>query len=401
MADKVRLTKRNIDLLEPTPGVERRYVLDAGNDGLAVCVLSSGRKVFYCVRRAGRRMVRVRLGLCDTVPLERARKEAKRIAADIAGGRDPQAEKVERRNTWTVAEAIEHYLDRERWSYQRPRGNKPLSARSVKNYRWLLATHLEPFAARQLHEISTQDVLLLRDHIRSGTAPTVANQILALLRALYQHAAQENCFQGVNPVNRVGRYPDVERQRFLSREETTRLLSKLESEDQWFRVLVNVLLLTGQRRGSCLQMRWEHVDLVSGQWWMPTTKSQVPHCVPLVPRLVTMLREWRPFSDGEWVFPSRLGVKSKTGGHVADFTTKWRALCSRIGLDGVRIHDLRHSTASMLARNGESLLTIGKLLGHKSPRSTIRYAHLDMTSIRAATERAVIAALGGDDTEAK
>lgn len=393
MADKIRFTKRKIDEMAAPPAGLRVYVFDDGNDGLAVCVLPTGKKVFYCVRRVGRRVTRYRIGPCDVVPLERARKEAKRIAGEIACGRNPQAEKVERRNSWTVREALEHYLDRTQWSYERPRRNKPLSARTIKNYRWLLATHMAVIAARQLQEITTDDVLLLRDRIRNGTAPAVANQVLALLRSLIQHAIREGNFQGANPVDRVGRYPDVERERYLSREEIQRLRTALESEDQWFRTIINMLLLTGQRRGSVMRAKWEQIDLVNGEWRIPITKNQEPHCVPLMPELVKLLAEWRPYSGREWVFPSRVGDKGKNGGHVHDFTTKWRKFCAGIGLDGVRVHDLRHSAASMLARNGASLVTIGRMLAHQSPSSTRRYAHLDTSDVRAAMERAMAAEL--------
>jgi integrase len=147
------------------------------------------------------------------------------------------------------------------------------------------------------------------------------------------------------------------------------------------------LLLTGARRGELLMARWRDIDLDQGLWTKPgsTTKQATTHCVPIsdaARRLLATMREQA--DDGvEWLFPA-----IRKSGHRTDIDDAWNALRKTAGIPDVRLHDLRHSFASVLASQGLSLPVIGALLGHSSPTTTHRYAHLVDNVLRVATDRA-------------
>jgi integrase len=142
------------------------------------------------------------------------------------------------------------------------------------------------------------------------------------------------------------------------------------------------LLLTGARRGEVLKMKWADVDLEAGVWVKPanTTKSKKPHRVPLSAGALEVLASLERTND--FVFPGR-----KTDRSLCDLKNAWEKIRAEAGLEDVRLHDLRHSYASILASAGLSLPIIGQLLGHTQPATTARYAHLFDEPLREATEK--------------
>ena len=134
-----------------------------------------------------------------------------------------------------------------------------------------------------------------------------------------------------------------------------------------------MLLLTGARRGEVQGARWDHFDLESGVWTKPgsTTKQKTVHRAPLSAPARQLLSDIRSNSDtrSEYVFPSR-------NSHRVEVKRNWAAICRAAEIEDLRIHDLRHSYASLLASGGASLPVIGALLGHSQPATTARYAHL-------------------------
>ena len=109
---------------------------------------------------------------------------------------------------------------------------------------------------------------------------------------------------------------------------------------------VKLLMLTGARRGEVLSMTWDQVDFETGKWTKPgaSTKQKTEHVVPLSAPALQLLAKMRETSDSKYVFPGRGGV-----GHRTDLKKPWPAICKAAGISGLRVHDLRHSHASMLA----------------------------------------------------
>jgi integrase len=136
---------------------------------------------------------------------------------------------------------------------------------------------------------------------------------------------------------------------------------------------VRLALLTGARRGELLAAKWVHFDLATGVWVKPasTTKQKSLHRVALSDVAVRLLLEMRRHSPGEmWVFPAR------RGGHRKSIRDPWDAIRAAAGIPDVRLHDLRHTFASISASSGASMPLIGAMLGHASPATTHRYTHL-------------------------
>jgi integrase len=191
-----------------------------------------------------------------------------------------------------------------------------------------------------------------------------------------------------NPCKGIERNQEHRRQRYLSGDELGRLAQALNAlRDRQSADIIRMLLLTGARRGETLQARWDDIDLVTGTWTKPaaTTKRPTEHRVPLseaTRRLLLDLRERVP-AESVWVFPAAGG-----DGHRRDVKDSWAAVCRAADINGARLHDLRHTYASVLASAGLSLPIIGSLLGHTSPSTTARYAHLLDDPLRRATEQA-------------
>ena len=143
------------------------------------------------------------------------------------------------------------------------------------------------------------------------------------------------------------------------------------------------MLLTGARRGEVLGATWSMFDLEHGIWIKPSahTKQRREHRVPISAAAIDLLRRLLVTATGAYVFPGRNGAP------LTDVKRTWQAVRSEAGLPDVRLHDLRHTYASLLASAGQSLPIIGALLGHTQPQTTARYAHLLDDPLRAATNQ--------------
>jgi integrase len=190
-----------------------------------------------------------------------------------------------------------------------------------------------------------------------------------------------------NPVAGIERNHEEPRHRYLSGDEMQRLAVALSAlRNQQAANAVRLLLLTGARRMEVLAATWSQFDLVVGVWTKPSshTKQKKMHRVPLSEPARILLADIRASAGRtEHLFPARNGK-----GHLGDIKKSWAAVCQAAKLDGVHVHDLRHSFAATLASGGQSLPVIGALLGHTQAQTTARYSHLIDDTLRAATEKA-------------
>ena len=192
-----------------------------------------------------------------------------------------------------------------------------------------------------------------------------------------------------NPCAGVRRYRPRARERFLTADETRRLgaaLVEREADSPVPAAAVRLLLLTGCRQGEIRDLLWQ--DYRSGHLFLRDSKTG--------PRTVWLSSPARAVLDHlprtvRWVFPAANGSGPLSTGMLDRF---WRTLREGAGLSDVRMHDLRHSYATFALRHGETVLTIGRLLGHRDPSTTLRYTHFADAMARDAVE-AVGAALTG------
>ena len=148
--------------------------------------------------------------------------------------------------------------------------------------------------------------------------------------------------------------------------------------------VIRLLLLTGARVGEILSLRWSDVDLAAGALRLPDSKSG-RKTVLLPAPAVEILQVWPRFVGSPFVFPGE-GHGVRKGQHRVSLADPWAWVRRRARLADVRLHDLRHSFASVAVSHGETLPVIGALLGHSQPATTQRYAHLMDDPLRAASD---------------
>jgi integrase len=296
-----------------------------------------------------------------------ARKEALRLLTEINDGSDPGAVKTAVRRAPIFADAAEQFL--------LVHGPK-LKPTTQGDYRRILdATLIPAFGKRQIGDISVEDVEAL--HVGLADTPRKANYALAVLAKFLSWAKVQP-----NPCRDIKKFRENQRQRFLSDAELTRLgttLAALEStggEELRFIQAIRLLLLTGCRLSEILTLKWQYVDLQRCLLLLPDSKTG-QKAVYVNDNARTLLAAIPRQPDNPYVIAG-----NRPSSHLVNLQKAWRRIRAQAALDDVRLHDLRHSYASVAAANGASLLVIGRLLGHASPRTTQRYAHLVSDQIK-------------------
>jgi integrase len=236
-----------------------------------------------------------------------------------------------------------------------------------------------------VNAITRQDINKLHTALRD--TPTQANRVLALLSKMFSLSEKWGLRpDGTNPCRHVERYRETSRERFLSGEELARLgetLARVERERTELESVptaVRLLIFTGARLGEILTLKWEHVDTENGLLRLPDSKTgkKLIHLGgPALEVLANASRkEGNPFVCA--------GIRP--GAHLIGIPKAWARILKQADLQGVRLHDLRHSFASVAAGENLGLPIIGHLLGHTQPQTTARYAHLSTDPLRAAAD---------------
>jgi integrase len=178
-------------------------------------------------------------------------------------------------------------------------------------------------------------------------------------------------------------------ERYLSVEEAQRLYESVcQSENTMLKYIVPMLILTGARKREVLDAKWTDFDLSRRAWRIPITKSGRARHVPLSDGALTLLATMPRKSDCEWAF-----ANPETGKPFVSVFYSWNTARKSVGLSDVRMHDLRHSFASLLINSGRTLYEVQHILGHTQVKTTQRYAHLSQDTLLAAANSAT-AALG-------
>jgi integrase len=257
--------------------------------------------------------------------------------------------------------------------------------RSWKTDETVLRIHVLPKLGRlYLDEITPNSISALMVGMRdAGYAPGTIGRAVVILRYLFNLARKWKALpSGHNPASDVPIPPDVQRNRFLSKDEISRLVEALRSdENQVAAKSVLLLLLTGARRNEVTYLRWQHVDLQGSTFLVPLSKSGRPRYVVLNREACALLRSIRRSANNEYVFPSPV-----TGRPSASLHFPWKRIRARAGLPDVRLHDLRHSFASVLVNKKVNLYDVQRLLGHANAKATQRYSHLSNETLTKAAD---------------
>jgi integrase len=376
----------------PSPAGVNKVHYDSGVPGFGCRVTRGGSRSFILnyVTRGGRER-RFTIGSCGDWTTTEARTEAKRLRQLIDQGGDPLADVQAEREAPTVAELAKRFEQE-----HLPRKRQSTAA----DYKRILRLHVLPALGHlKVAAVTFADVDRLHRKITKSGSPYRANRTTAVLSKMISLAVRWG-MRDDNPCKGIELNIEYSRRRYLSRDELARLTTALAAlPDKQSANIVRLLLLTGARRGEVLAARWADIDLAEGKWSkLPSsTKQKEHHEVPLSAPARQLLSEIRDEQTsqrkplGTYVFP---GIGES--GHVVGLRRAWRRLTKTAKIEGLRLHDLRHSFASQLASGGASLPLIGALLGHNQPRTTARYAHLFDDPQRMAVEKvgAVITAAG-------
>lgn len=362
----------------------KQWIADRKVPGLGLMVLPSGVRTWYLrYREPTGKQQHHRIGRADLVNVTTAREQAHKILAAVAQGQAPTSARQERRRSPTMAELLER-IKIEHWRKLRPG--------SVVNNELIWRRHLLPvFGAMKVAEVQPRHVAEWFHHA-TLERPVRANRCLEVLsKAMNLAELWELRPTNSNPCARIQGNTERKRRRYLTRNELQRLLAALDAFGitalRWrFVQLIRLLLLTGCRLSEIKNARWQWIDgavLVVPPECHKTGHDGTERRVQLMPPALQVLDELRRQSNSEWI------IAGDGDGPLVKYWLMWSQLCAKAEIKNLRVHDLRHSYASMAISAGLTLPQIGGLLGHASPVTTARYAHLVDEAAAAAAAKVV------------
>ena len=346
-----KLTKRLVESLSPEP--TERIFWDDELAGFGVRIYPTGRRVYVVQYRLHGRTRRKNLGQHGILTAEEARKDAKLVQADVARGSDPSAERKARLRSPTIKELGERFL-----------------------------TDVNPvLGSLKVSEITFTDIQAF--HLKRRETPYQANRGVMVLSKMLNLAEDWGLRpMNTNPTRRIKRYPEEEKKRYLDETEQERLgtvlANMLQNEEitRYVFAAFYLLLLTGCRLGEIQKLKWDYVTRTHLE--LPDSKTGR--------RRIPLPREARALLD---TLDRREGnpyviMGSHSDGYYNDLQKPWRKIRERAGLSDVRVHDLRHTYASVAVMNGIDPFTLKEILGHKNLSTTLRYAHLSDDAVQKA-----------------
>ncbi|MEQ8399068.1 site-specific integrase [Thalassobaculum sp.] len=408
---ETKLMKRVVDGLEPG---DRDYVVwDKEIAGFGVRVRTSGTKTYVFKYRYRNRQQWYSIGKHGTWTTDQARRKAGELNVLVLSGEDPASKKQADRKAMTVSELCDLYLEE---------GIAGKKAQTVEMDRIRIDTHVRPLIGfLKVPDVTRRDMQSLMTEIATprpwldpnvtrgssaddgsakdgATAPKkkrktysrtiggkgVANRTIGMLGGIFSFAIDRELRQD-NPVVGVKKFKEKRLNRRLKDEELQRLAAVLQHYEPIPGAnpavnAIRLLLLLGCRKAEILTLEWDDVHLESGLIHLRDSKSGERH-VQMNSMAKDVLRGIHRVPDNPHVIPG-----NKEGQHFIALQKSWERIRKEAGIPDVRIHDLRHTYASIAADMGFSLQAIGKLLGHKKASSTERYAHLADAPLKHATE---------------
>jgi integrase len=332
------------------PRTEPFNTWDSQVPGLVLRIQPTGHRswrYFYCRHRA----CWYHIGNATSIPITEARRIAIDLAARVARGEDPAADRKAERNAGTFAELAADYVER-----HAKRNNK-----SYRQAEALVARYLLPkWGKLKATDVQRKDVRAALDRIE---APILSNQVLASASAIFSWAVEQDIL-AINPARGIKRHAVKARERILTETEVPLFWNALADTGLYRSSALKLVLLTGQRPGEVCHMRREHIELVEGgAWWhlpgapdnngWPGTKNKRDHRIWLSAPARAVLAE---LDDDGFVF----GCRPLTGLDGA-----MRDLCARLGVDNKATpHDLRRTAGSTITALGFGRQAMDRILNH-------------------------------------
>lgn len=421
---RAKISKRTVDALQP--GERDVFLWDTELPGFGCKITPKGSRVYLLQYGRFGRDHRITLGRhgVDVTP-EQARLEAQRLRGLVAGGETPSTARARQTEDMTIAELGQRYLDEYAIPHKKPSG--------IAQDRRNLANHLVPLIGKHLVKtVERADVARVMREVAAGSTAKdektrrqgrrivrggeiVANRVHALLSKIFALAEDWKLRpEGTNPCRGIRRFTEHKVERFLSDGELARLGDALrvtevdgQTESSSGRprktrkpsrtnassiAALRLLLLTGCRVGEILALRWQDVDPERRLLLLPDSKTG-PKPVFLSQAAIELLFAVPRQPGSEYVFAG-----DRLDKPIVSLRKPWERICAAAKIKNVRLHDLRHSFASVGVARGLSLPVIGALLGHSQPSTTARYAHLAASPLHQAADligAQILAAMSG------
>jgi integrase len=343
------LTAKALEALKPR--AKRYEVHDLHCPGLSVRISTHGLKTFTVKFRYGIKQKRLKLGVYPRITLATARDKAIDVLRQVDAGIDPTRR---RRSPDMKVESVSREFIR---LHAQPRNKSWREAERILEREFINA-----FGQRDIREIKRWDVLEIMDAAIARGSAYQANRIHSNIRRLFNWCIERGIVETSPIIGLKSPTKEKSRDRVLDDEEIARLLRACSNDVYPFRQFVPVLLATAQRRGELAEMRWSEVDLDAKVWVVPAERSKngKPHVVPLSAYALKVLNEVPRFLDCEFVFTTTR--KSPVSG----FSKMLRRLSEGSQTTGWRLHDLRRTAASGMARASVSPHVVEKILNHIS-----------------------------------
>uniref|UniRef100_UPI0040478243 tyrosine-type recombinase/integrase n=1 Tax=Yoonia sp. TaxID=2212373 RepID=UPI0040478243 len=396
MVKRLRLNDKTVR--EQVPEEGRHYqIFDTEVRGFSIRILQSGGRSFALDYRYAGAQRRMAIGRWPEWTVTAARERARDLRRVIEEGGDPLGARGELREAPRFSDMIDRYL-----AEHVPH----LAKTNASDQHSMLTKLVAPHWGRKLvTEITPHDVAKLLNIIAKGRArpskekpnnrarklqgakptPIRANRVGEVLRKMFTLAIGWG-WRSDNPASGFKKRIENERERFLSQEEIGRLAEVLDAaKDQRAAGIIRLCMLTGSRVGEVRQARFEQFNLELGSWSKPaaSTKQRKIHRIPISAEVAAIVRQRHLLvpKGNPWLFPGDV-----PGQPVKEIRRFWINVQKDAKLPDVRVHDLRHTFASLLVSGGASLEMIGKLLGHSQMQTTQRYAHLMDSPLRAGVD---------------
>lgn len=397
-----RISKRSVDALVCPSGKDREILWDDDLAGFGVAAFPSGNKVYVVQYRTNGRSHRSQIGKHGRLTPDEARSEAKKLLGLIETGADPIQAKRAARAVPTFREVAKDFLEEHSAKKRKPRTHA--------EYNRLLEKQILPEIGNvRMADLNRATVARLHGSI-SKAAPISANRAVALVSAIWSWASRRDIVPlSENPARGIEKNRERAKERFLTSEEFERLGDALRlaetkglpwdtdenhpkakhhakpenrntKADPYAVAAIRLLILTGARLSEILHTQWSQIDHERGIMFLPDSKTGKKP-IYLSAAALAVLAEIPRVEGNPYII-----VGAKAGKPRVDLKKPWLAIRKAAKLEDVRLHDLRHSFASVGAGASLGLPIVGKLLGHSQPQTTARYAHLDADPMRRAAD---------------
>ena len=368
----VRLTEALLDSL--TPSDRDQYLFDTVITSFGFRLTPAGKGIYF-VGKGPRHSV----GYRPPLKLSPARELAAEMLVDIRLGRNPTlANKARTQAVAAGVMTVTQLVDKWLTDHVRPK----LKPRTLSDYEKLAAQHIKPALGHlPVTQVDRDDVVQL--HLAMKRTPRRANYTISTVHAIFNFAEDLDLRpRGNNPAKRIKRYREGKIERFLTETEIAKAAEGIEAAERAGKIGphaaagLRLALFTGARSGEITAAQWSHVDWERKLIRLPDSKTNEPRTIHLSDAAIEILRTLPRV--GPYVIAGAVH-----GEPFKNLSRSWIVARGYAGLQDVRLHDLRHSYASLAAGRGVSLQMIGKLLGHRVPATTQRYAHLARDAVAA------------------